>query len=246
MRSSLCLPFLIVGFLLSGCSSETTVNHQAASNNSTSLNKKIVELPFKKVINNQQIREPAILDLTTVVKKGNVSGGTVYLYSKKDDLEHVYGAYETTENQYDLGIVGGLYPHMDDEILSIKELTLNGSTLLCIKGTFGANAPVQNYYLLEQNKISPFLTVDTGHAEIRDLDKNGVQEIVSTHGAPMQIYLYTFDNSDIWVTNVNEALHAANINVDETGSFHVTYENSKSIEEYKYDAGQFVFIKAVK
>ncbi|RIX50206.1 hypothetical protein D3P08_20345 [Paenibacillus nanensis] len=239
------MPFLISVFLLSGCSSETNLTNHAASNHSSSMNKKIVELPIKKVINNQQIRENASFTATSVVKKVNVSGGTVYLYSKKDDLEHVYGAYETTENQYDLGIVGGLYSHMDDEILSIKELTLNGRTLLCIKGTFGANAPVQNYYLLEQNKIYPFLTVDTGHAEILDLDKNGVQEIVSTHGAPMQVHLYTFDNSDIWVTNVNEALHATNVNVDNTGIFLVSHENSKLIEEYRYDAGQFAFINNI-
>lgn len=239
MRNSLLMSFVIGVFIISGCSNEAPDSKETSRNPQS--NEKVVELSYITVSNNQQIHELTNLNMSAVVKEEKVSGGTVYLYSKKDDPENVYGAYETSEHKYDLGIVGGLYEQMDDEILSIDEITLNGRTLLAIKGTFGANAPVQNYYSLEQNSISPFLTVDTGHARILDLDHNGVSEIVSSHGTPMHINLYKLD-SGISMANLNEALNATNINLDEAGNFNVSDEDSKLAEKYKYVSGKLVLV----
>jgi len=53
---------------------------------------------------------------------------------------------------YELGVVGGLHPQGNDELLSITELVLYNKSLIRINGVFGANAPVQNYFEIAEGK----------------------------------------------------------------------------------------------
>ncbi|MGF7036120.1 hypothetical protein J2T17_007171 [Paenibacillus mucilaginosus] len=235
--------FLVLAVsMISGCIRETHDDNRT-SINPVQQNGKIVELSFSKVSNNQQLHELSSFDMTTVVKKESVSGGTVYIYSNKNDPEHVYGAYETLIGKYDLGIVGGLYQQMDESLLSIEEVTLNGKLLLCIKGVFGANAPIQNYFSQESGIVSLYLRIDTGHASIVDLDGDGNSEIVSSHGTPMRVFLYKIDKNEILMVNLNEALNAEDVFLEDTGIFRAANIDTSVIEKYKYQSGKLILQK---
>lgn len=163
--------------------------------------------------------------------------GKIIIFSKRDDNEHIYGAYKTKNTFYELGVVGGLSSQMDDELLSIKELLLFNKSLIRIKGVFGANAPVQNYLSMEDGKIIPFLRVETGHATEIDLDGDGTVEIVSSHGTPNQSYIYKWSDGKFTVTNVNEALGATSVNLNDEKQFEAFFNKNDTNNLYEYNSG---------
>lgn len=222
---------------------EDTVDNGGASNTTKQKSERDVSLTFNAVTNNQAIHNISQLDNTKTVKEQSIDGGTVIIYSKQDDQENIYGAFKTKDAKYELGVVGGFSLQMDDyELLSIKELAFNGKSLLCIIGVFGANAPVQNYFSLENGEITPFLRVDTGHAVELDLDDNGTTEIVSSHGTPNQSYVYKWEKDRFYVSNINDTLNATSVYLDEESQFNVSYEDPNTIEKYKYQSGSLILL----
>jgi hypothetical protein len=196
-------------------------------------------LSFQLVNPEQQIQLITSIENANIIKEQSVTGGAIIIYSKNDDNEFIFGAYQTNEGTlYDLGAVGGMSPQLDDELLSIKELSLFNKSLVRIKGVFGANAPIQNYYSIEDGRLIPFLRVDTGHAEELDLDGDGTVEIVSSHGTPIHTYIYKWADGKFSVVNVNESLNAVSVFLDEDNSFNVQLEiGSNLIKQYEYKSG---------
>lgn len=122
-------------------------------------------LTFQSVNNEQKIQEVSQIEDAEIVKEQAVLAGEIIIFSKQDDNEFIYGAYETKDTLYELGVVGGLSSQLDDELLSIKEIKLFNKSLIRIKGVFGANAPVQNYFSIEDGKAVPFLR-EIGRAHV--------------------------------------------------------------------------------
>lgn len=163
--------------------------------------------------------------------------GEIIIFSKQDDNEFIYGAYETKDTLYELGVVGGLSSQLDDELLSIKEIKLFNKSLIRIKGVFGANAPVQNYFSIEDGKAVPFLRVETGHATEVDLDDDGTEEIISSHGTPISTYIYKWEDGEFSISNVNEALGATSVYLNEEKQFEAFFNNTNTIKLFEYNYG---------
>jgi hypothetical protein len=196
-----------------------------------------ITFTFQSVNNEQKIKEVSQIEDKEIVKEQEVLAGKIIIFSKRDDNEHIFGAYRTKDTLYELGIVGGLSSQMDDELLSIKELKLFNKSLIRIKGVFGANAPVQNYFSMEDGKIVPFLRVETGHATEVDLDGDGTVEIVSSHGTPIQTYIYKRSDGKFTVVNVNEALGATSVYLNDEKKFEAFFNKTDTNNLFEYNSG---------
>lgn len=203
--------------------------------NETSKDSKIT-LPFQSVNNEQKISKVSQIEEESIIKEQEVMFGNIIIYSKQTDNEHVYGAYKTKEDVYDLGKIGGQHNEMNDDLISIKELTLFDKTLVRIDGVYGANAPVQNYFSID-GEITPFLRIDTGHATEADLDENGTSEIVSSHGTPMQTYIYRWDDGKFIVSDVNKALGAISVYINEEMQIEAFFDQDQKNKLFEYDSG---------
>jgi hypothetical protein len=160
----------------------------------TKQSKIVMPLAFEKVQNVQKVVKVDTIQMEQLIKEQGITGGKISIYSKSGDVEQVYGAFESKAGLYELGVVGGLHPQGNNELLSIKELELYGKSLIRINGVFGANAPIQNYFEMADGNPIPFLLVDTGHAEEVDLDGDGIEEVVSKHGLPLLTFVYKWDD----------------------------------------------------
>ncbi|WP_152970627.1 hypothetical protein [Bacillus sp. FJAT-28004] len=162
----------------------------------------VMPLAFEKVQNVQKVVKVDTIQMEQLFKEQEISGGKISIYSKSGDAEQVYGAFESEAGLYELGVVGGVHPQNNDELLSIKEMELYGKSLIRINGVFGANAPIQNYFEMADGKPNPFLLVDTGHAEEVDLDGDGIEEVVSKHGLPLLTFVYKWEDGAFKVGEV--------------------------------------------
>ncbi|MFC5531206.1 hypothetical protein [Cohnella yongneupensis] len=197
-------------------------------------------LSFANVASEQRVeRMSGGEDSADILLEKPVDGGTIIAYAKPKDAENVYAQYRTEAARYELGVVGGLSPKMDDEQLSVTTLELYGRSLVRINGVFGANAPVQNYYALEDDGgIAPFLRVDTGHAQEIDLDGDGTTEIISTYGLPTQTYVYAYEDNRFKMADVNAALGALAVYLGNNGGFEANYELGSAVAaHYDYTKG---------
>lgn len=196
-----------------------------------------VPLRFEKVVIEQELQRIQPVGQPHIRKEQKVTGGKVVIYEKPDDEEQVYAAYVAQGVWYELGMAGVKVVMQADGGPVIDEPAIFGKSLIRIKGAVGANAPLQNYYAVEDGGIRPFLRVDTGHAEELDLDGDGTEEIVSSHGTPISTYLYRWDNGTFSIADLNEALGALSVYVDGGKRLHVSFEDAVQEELYVYQAG---------
>ncbi|WP_276353384.1 hypothetical protein [Cohnella caldifontis] len=220
---------LFAAAILSGCTQETP------SSDSTPP-EETIPLHFQAAAVGQQVQAVSEIVPKTILKRLNLPSGTILVYAKENDPS-LHGAFESANAHYDLGVVGDLPATIDDETLSIQPMELFGKSLIRIKGVFGANAPVQNYYAIDNGGLSPFLRIDTGHAAETDLDGDGTAEIVSTHGTPAQTYLYKWSEGAFTVADVNEALGAVSVYLNDKHQFEAFYSQDRPIERYEYRSG---------
>lgn len=192
--------------------------------------KQSVALTYKPVTNTQKIRKVSQINSKEIVQELQTSVGKIMIYNKKDDDKNHYGAFVNQNKTYDLGVVSGRHP----DNINIHELKLYNNSLVRIDGVFGANAPVQNYFEIEDGKIKPFLKVTTGHVKEVDLEGDGKSEIVSLHGSPMLAHIYKWDNGAFKVANINEALGALHVSHTEENLFRVLFNGSKELVMYQY------------
>jgi hypothetical protein len=195
-----------------------------------------ITLQFIPVEDVQEIHEVRQIAEEEIVREQVVSEGTIILYTKQGDSDYLYGAYKTKDAIFELGVVSGWFDNVD-EFLSIDELNLFDTRLVRIKGIFGANAPVQNYYSIEHGKINTFLCIDTGHALEVDLDGNGTVEIISSHGAAIQTYIYRWENDQFTIADVNEALGATSVYLNPDEQLEAFYHSTQTSQRFSYDAG---------
>ncbi len=224
----LIIPTILVFMLCLGCSNAAKDSELNQANP--------IPLPFMPVENVQEIHEVRQIIEEEIVREQAVSEGTIVLYAKRDDSEYLYGAYKTGDSIFELGVISGRFDNVD-EFLSIDELELFDRHLVRIKGLFGANAPIQNYYSIEGGLIVPFLRIDTGHATEIDLDGNGTVEIISSHGAAIQTYIYKWENEQFSMADVNEALGATSVYLNPDEQLEAFYHTTQTSQLISYDAG---------
>lgn len=239
MKRILGLYLVLGGMALAACNNDAMIvpSHNNTNGPQHHQIEEIIPLRRVEVINDQKVAIIDNLSGAVILKEKRVAGGKVTLYTKREDDENIYGLFQTDDTQYDLGIVGGQNPALDDEILSVTELPLFNKILIRIKGLFGANAPVQNYFLNDDGIIKPFLRIDTGHAIEVDLDADGHVEIVATHGMPNQTYIYEWREGKFLLTDVNEMLAATSVFYnDDNKMFEAYYGESDTTEFLKYSS----------
>lgn len=224
----LLIPTILVFMFCSGCSNaaKDTLLEQADP----------ITLQFMPVEDVQEIHEVRQIAEEKIVREQALSEGTIVLFTKQDDSDYLYGAYKTKDAIFELGVVSGWFDNVD-EFLSIDELNLLDKQIVRIKGIFGANAPVQNYYTIEGGKINTFLCIDTGHALEVDLDGNGTVEIISSHGAAIQTYIYKWENDQFTIADVNEALGATSVYLNPDEQLEAFYHTTQTSQRFSYDAG---------
>lgn len=194
-----------------------------------------VQLVFEQVIQAQTVKQISSIPPDTVLKELSISSGKLVFFKKTDDVENVYAAYQSGNSLYDIGAVGGEV-YMDD--LSVTELSLFNRSLLRTIGSVGANASIYRYFSIADGTIEPFLTVDNGHAREIDVDGDGVMEVISSHGLPMQTFLYKWQDDQFMMANVNEALGAVSVYFDEQANdFKVQYEVGGVEKSFIYKDG---------
>lgn len=173
-------------------------------------------------------------DIDEITKEQTIAGGKIIIFTKQDDKEYIYGAFETKDSLQVFGAVGGFN---NLELVSIEELSLFNKSLICIRGVVGANAPIQHYLTVEDGEITPFLRVATGNTMEVDIDGDGTAEIVSIHGTPLETYIYKWQEGEFWVTSVNKSLGATYVFLNQDRLFEVMFTGSDDIELFEYKSG---------
>lgn len=201
-----------------------------------------IKLTFQPHHSDQDIREVHQLKAANIIKEQEVLDGKIIIYDKQDDPQNVYGAYRTEDKLFDLGIIGGKHEGRDDHLVSIDQINIFDRSIISINGVFGANAPVKNYFSAEEDEIYPFLQIATGNATETDLDGDGTVEIISSHGAHIQTYIYIWEDEDFYVANVNEALDATSVYVNEEKQIIAFYDTNSPNKVYTYDSGILILV----
>lgn len=233
--------------LMSGCGT-SKVGHSSmglnvpVSNGSSSLgvqgnsNRHSISLSFEPVQTEQRISKISHIDTKHIVKQQSISSGTIIIFTQPNDARNLYGAFKTKNAIYHLGVVGGRSP-TTNQLISITPLHLFGKTLVRIKGVFGANTPLENYFEIRGGKIHPFLRVATGNTSEVDLDNDGTDEIISSWGTLTTTYVYKRVRGQFYVANINKALGATAVLLNSQNIFNVWFTNAKGPIQYQYKSG---------
>jgi hypothetical protein len=172
-------------------------------------------------------------DIQEITKEIMIDSGKVMIYTKPQDKESLYAAYESEKGLFDLGMFGSSSP--SENIISSPEISLldmYNKSLIRIKGVYGANAPTQLYFYVSDLIPAPTIRIETGNTEEIDLDGDDVKEIVSSHGTPTHTIVYKRNDKHFGSADLNEALNATSVHWDHKNKLFVAYYQDTNHTEY--------------
>ncbi|GIQ69309.1 hypothetical protein DUZ99_04825 [Xylanibacillus composti] len=158
------------------------------------------------------------------------------IYTRPDNTELYYAGLQTDSDMYEIGAIG--YPPAEGERFGIQEVSVLGRELVKVTGFCGANCP-KTYYV-ELNQPALFLTVDA-HAVETDLDNDGVNELIATHGTAAQTVVYQWQGEQVMFADFNVALQAEVVFYDRSQNlFQASTRNGNELYAFKWEEGRLV------
>lgn len=192
----------------------------------------VISLKFEPIEIAPDIQELSQKDIKEILKAVDLDKDKVFIYTKQNDKENLYGGFSTKQSLYDLGKVG-LLMYLDLTNITLPK-EFNKKPLIRIDSAYGANFPQSNYFLLEDTLPKKILTVD-GHVKEVDLDQDGTVEIISSTGTPTDTYIYKWINDQFSVANVNKSLDALSVIFkNEDHPVFEAYFNDKTRKTYRF------------
>jgi hypothetical protein len=120
----------------------------------------------------------------------------------------------------------------NNDLFSVNEIELYDKQLVKIQGVLGSNYAPTNYYYIENQSPQLFLHSE-GHTVEVDLDNDGTQEIISIIAEGVTTDIDIYNNDNLFVTNLNEALNAISV---------IYNRDSKAFEAYTFYCSLFIRI----
>lgn len=214
---------LILSISLFGCNANTDVDSAITS---------IIPLKFELVTIEQDIQKLKANEIKEILKEVLLPHGKVFIYTKKNDQEYLYGGFSTEQSLYNLGKIGNLI-YLDVTSITIHQ-EFNDTPAVRIDGAHGANYPQSNYFLFESSFPKKILTVD-GHATEFDLDQDGTVEIISSIGTTTVTSIYKLTGEHFLVADLNKSLDALSVIFkNEDNPFFLAYFKDKTTKEFKF------------
>ena len=151
--------------------------------------------------------------LETLLQRLTTDSGTVFLYTKLDDLEHVYAALGRNGRLFDLTAVSDVL-NWEGATADIVKIVPEPIPFLRLQGVIGANTLRTIYYRMDRDVPQPVLEVDGNVTEI-DLDNNGYKEVILSSGIPSITIIYTWAQDRFQEANINITLKAPAVQLNE-------------------------------
>jgi len=190
----------------------------------------VIPLEFQSINEEQQINILSQSDIKKVLIEKEYEKGKLFIYLGIDD-EYLYAGYEGRDQLLDLGQIGDLNSL---ELTTIQEVQIGNVITIKIEGAYGANAPMTNYFTLENDIPKPFLRVATGHGKEIDLDDDGIFEIVSQHGTPTLTMVFKYNDNKWRVADVNKSLDALSVYFDSDEKLFHAYYKDEPEKTFRY------------
>ncbi|MFT4147008.1 MAG: hypothetical protein QM644_21415 [Mobilitalea sp.] len=127
----------------------------------------------------------------------------------------------------------------------MKTILSDTETVYTINELRGASYSVTIFFVIMENVPYIISEID-GFAQICDIDKNDIKEVISTIGtvAETSIYLFDFDEKIVSNVNINEQSGAQySMYDDTTNTFSLAFEPNKSPMAYTYEINELLRVK---
>ncbi|WIV12921.1 hypothetical protein [Proteiniborus sp. MB09-C3] len=205
----------------------------------------IIPLQFKDVVIENNITHINEDKIQEIIKQHNVGDNKFIIFIHKEDKEDFHSGVIINKKIYDFGKVSMLIEKNNSDLYSIEEVKLFGINSVKIQGAMGSNYALTNYYFIDNDLPQTLLRAE-GHTEELDLDKDGMQEVVSSvvAGATSFINIYEYDNGKLTVSNLNEALDAITVIIKDGKVFEAYFEYlPNQLKQYEYLHKKLIEIK---
>ncbi|GIQ67614.1 hypothetical protein XYCOK13_04380 [Xylanibacillus composti] len=157
----------------------------------------------------------------------------IYMYKYKEGF---YAGADIGGQLFELAEVGyGTNP----ELIELDESMLFGVPSIRVRGYCGMACPTVDYITVKDGYPYVWLHVDAAVQEY-DLDQDGVKDLITTVGTPLETHIYMMKDGVLLRASVNEALHSKSVSFFQDGRF-IAYEpNSALTRSYRFQDGVLV------
>lgn len=163
------------------------------------------------------------------VSKQPIGDAVIVIYSMGEEDQQLYAYVEYNNKTYELGPIGyGTTNNVDYEYATVDALS---QSWIKVSGALGANAP--HIYYIDINKDTPTAIVISAHAREFDLDGDGIQEIVTSIGTIPYTTIYSIEDKQIVVKDLNKLMNALVVSYDDVeNNFVVQFQIAESTSRW--------------
>lgn len=221
MKFKLSIIFIILIFLLNGCSNKEDHIYQLEFSQISNI--KIEPLQsdnINKIIEEKIIDEELSAFIFTDISNSELKGG-ISLSGKS----------------YYMGPVS--MENTPADLMGIEEVHVFGKKAIKIYGILGANYAQAFYWFIGDNLEDSIIQVDGNTMEI-DLDDDDKKEIISTLGTIPGTRIYMFKEGKIYVSDINTSIGAKSVSFQGKNQLFEVYFEQNKPEQYMLYKDSFI------
>lgn len=243
VKKSIPCTLLVILLILALISCSAPRNEQGNAVKSEAEEASLIPLQFQEVNENYPMTLISPSDIKQVLKEDSpyADGCKYVVFEKAGDSENLYLGVNPDNLIYNLGKVSMFSNGQPLKIVEIKPVKLANTDVVEINGIMGANYAPTTYISVQSGK--PVILLKTeGPTSIKDLNKDGTEELISSYGTAAQTDLYVYKDNKFYKANLNAALSAEAVYLKD-GVFESFHAEGKELKHYEYTAKGLLEIK---
>jgi hypothetical protein len=174
------------------------------------------------------------------LKEVKLKDAAVVLYSKKGgESQNIYAGIKAGDNIYEIeGIIG--YGNPDET--EISQNYFNGISLIKIRGSEGASAPITHYIKIENGFPISFIQMEK-YSQEYDLDSDGIKELITSAGGTIpETEIIKVNGNKFESVNLNQIMNGV-VTFDNKQLEFIVYQPNKNTELYKMTSRGMEYVK---
>lgn len=196
-----------------------------------------ISLQFKDYTSDGNFTEISESKIVETIEQYTINDIKYIVFIHENDSNNMHSGVIINDKIYELQKISMMEDKNNNDLFSVNEIDLYDKQLVKIQGVLGSNYAPTNYYYIE-NQLPQLFLHSEGHTVEVDLDNDGTQEIISiiAEGVTTDIDIYNYNNDNLFVANLNEALNAISVIYNRDSKVFEAYFKDKPNQPkyYKY------------